>query len=347
MGFDEYETIPSSNVTDHMMAGAIAGIMEHCVMYPLDSVKTRLQAFMPSGNVGNRGIGTVLFNMIKHEGYLRPMRGMGTVIIGAGPAHALYFASYEHLKQKISHQTPLNTTVSSGVAGCVSTIIHDAIMTPTDVVKQRLQMSNSPYNGILNCVSSIWRTEGLGAFYRSYMVQLFMNAPFQIVHFMTYDYCQNFLNPDKIYNPLYHMISGGVAGGLASAITTPLDVCKTLLNTQTTNVRVEGLFRAVTTVYTLGGPGGFFRGMVARVLYQMPSTAISWTTYEFFKFVLLKKSNISDDRPPPPPPPINSALINEKITKKTSVRCDLPVASRSRIYSHYTVRDDGSKGQQF
>jgi len=87
---------------------------------------------MPSENVGNRGIGTVLFNMIKHEGYLRPMRGMGTVIIGAGPAHALYFASYEHLKQKISHQTPLNLTVSSGVAGCVSTIIHDAIMTPTD-----------------------------------------------------------------------------------------------------------------------------------------------------------------------------------------------------------------------
>lgn len=39
MSFDEYETIPSSNVTDHMMAGAIAGIMEHCVMYPLDSVK--------------------------------------------------------------------------------------------------------------------------------------------------------------------------------------------------------------------------------------------------------------------------------------------------------------------
>jgi len=90
-----------------------------------------MQAFMPSGN-GNRGISTVFFNMIKHEGYLRPMRGMGTVIIGAGPAHALYFASYEHLKHKISHQTPLNMTVSSGAAGCISTIIHDAIMTPTD-----------------------------------------------------------------------------------------------------------------------------------------------------------------------------------------------------------------------
>lgn len=110
---------------------------------------------------------------------------------------------------------------------------------------------------------------------------------------------------------------------------------------------MKGLFRAVTTVYTLGGPGGFFRGMVARVLYQMPSTAISWTTYEFFKFVLIKKAKIVDDRPPPPPPPISSTPINEKITAKSSVRCDLPVASRSRIYSHYTVRDDGSKGQSF
>lgn len=45
MSFDEYETLPSSNVTDHMMAGAIAGIMEHCVMYPLDSVKVIVWLF--------------------------------------------------------------------------------------------------------------------------------------------------------------------------------------------------------------------------------------------------------------------------------------------------------------
>ncbi len=37
--FDDYETLPVNSVTAHMMAGALAGIMEHCVMYPLDSVK--------------------------------------------------------------------------------------------------------------------------------------------------------------------------------------------------------------------------------------------------------------------------------------------------------------------
>lgn len=37
---DEYESLPTtSSVTSHMVAGAMAGMMEHVVMYPLDSVK--------------------------------------------------------------------------------------------------------------------------------------------------------------------------------------------------------------------------------------------------------------------------------------------------------------------
>jgi solute carrier family 25 iron transporter 28/37 len=40
MDFDnDYETLPTENVVTHMTAGAVAGVMEHCVMYPLDSVK--------------------------------------------------------------------------------------------------------------------------------------------------------------------------------------------------------------------------------------------------------------------------------------------------------------------
>lgn len=39
MNFEDYETLPTNNVVTHMTAGAIAGVMEHCVMYPLDSVK--------------------------------------------------------------------------------------------------------------------------------------------------------------------------------------------------------------------------------------------------------------------------------------------------------------------
>jgi len=37
---EEYESLPRGvPTTTHMMAGAVAGVMEHCVMFPVDCVK--------------------------------------------------------------------------------------------------------------------------------------------------------------------------------------------------------------------------------------------------------------------------------------------------------------------
>lgn len=59
-------------------------------------------------------------------------------------------------------------------------------------------------------------------------------------------------------------------------------------------MKVNGLLSAVKMVHTLGGPFGFFRGLSARVLFQMPSTAICWTTYEFFKYILTNRQLLLD-----------------------------------------------------
>lgn len=37
----EYESLPTEKATVHLAAGALAGVMEHCVMYPVDCVKVR------------------------------------------------------------------------------------------------------------------------------------------------------------------------------------------------------------------------------------------------------------------------------------------------------------------
>lgn len=57
----------------------------------------------------------------------------------------------------------------------------------------------------------------------------------QAVHLVTYEWCQSVLNPMRRYSPPAHALSGALAGALAAAATTPLDVCKTLLNTQVTH----------------------------------------------------------------------------------------------------------------
>ncbi|XP_036953434.1 mitoferrin-2-like [Acanthopagrus latus] len=313
----DYEGLPQGVATStHMLAGSVAGIMEHCLMYPIDCVKTRMQSLHPEPGARYRNVMDALRQIVRTEGLWRPIRGVNVLAVGAGPAHALYFACYEKIKFSLSDaiHPGTNSHFANGVAGCMATVLHDAIMNPAEVVKQRMQMFNSPYRGVLDCMGSMLRQEGTAAFYRSYTTQLTMNVPFQALHFMTYEYLQELLNPHRQYNPSSHVVSGALAGALAAAATTPLDVCKTLLNTQEAQAihviqaeataaagavgaaaassrHISGLGEAFRTVYRMGGMPAFFKGVQARVIYQMPSTAISWSVYEFFKYIITKRQH--------------------------------------------------------
>ncbi|XP_048836115.1 mitoferrin-1 [Brienomyrus brachyistius] len=297
---DAYESLPpTASLSTQMTAGAVAGILEHTVMYPVDSVKTRMQSLQPDPKAQYRSVYEALHRIIRTEGLLRPFRGLNITMLGAGPAHALYFACYERVKHILSDviQNGGNSHLANGVAGSVATVLHDAVMNPAEVVKQRMQMYNSPYRGLLDCVRSVKRAEGMAAFYRSYSTQLAMNVPFQAVHFVTYEFMQERLNPQRCYQPASHIVSGAAAGAVSAAVTTPLDVCKTLLNTQEDTVlssmsmrgHLSGMANAFRTVYRLGGLPAFFKGVQARVIYQMPSTAIAWSVYEFFKYFLTQR----------------------------------------------------------
>ncbi|XP_041065490.1 mitoferrin-2 isoform X1 [Carcharodon carcharias] len=295
----EYESLPeTASTSTHMIAGAVAGVLEHCVMYPIDCVKTRMQSLQPDPAARYRNVMDALKRIVRTEGFWRPMRGLNVTATGAGPAHALYFACYEKIKKTLSDTIHPggNSHIANGAAGCVATLFHDAAMNPAEVVKQRMQMYNSPYKHVLDCMRTVWRNEGAGAFYRSYTTQLTMNIPFQAVHFMTYEFLQEKLNPHRQYNPSSHVLSGAMAGAVSAAVTTPLDVCKTLLNTQESlalnslNIsgHLSGMANAFRTVYRLGGIPAYFKGVQARVIYQMPSTAIAWSVYEFFKYFISK-----------------------------------------------------------
>ena len=84
------------------------------------------------------------------------------------PAHALYFATYELAKQSLGGNSPGHHPVATAVAGSIATIINDGVMTPSDVVKQRLQVANSPYRGMMDCILRVSREEGPSAFFKSY-----------------------------------------------------------------------------------------------------------------------------------------------------------------------------------
>ncbi|KAK7686406.1 hypothetical protein QCA50_010630 [Cerrena zonata] len=231
----EYEGLPpNAGLGVSMMAGALAGITEHAVMFPVDSIKTRMQVFATSPAAVYTGIGNAFTRISSTEGMRALWRGVSSVIMGAGPAHAVHFGTYEAIKEFTGGNIEGNKNqwLSTSFAGASATIASDALMNPFDVIKQRMQVHKSEFRSALTCARTVYRTEGLSAFYISYPTTLMMSVPFTAVQFTVYEQLKTLLNPSGVYSPVTHMLSGGLAGAVAGAVTTPLDVAKTILQTR-------------------------------------------------------------------------------------------------------------------
>ncbi|KAH7331198.1 hypothetical protein KP509_20G019600 [Ceratopteris richardii] len=217
------------NFTQYMLAGSIAGMVEHTAMFPVDTLKTRMQMAREARGSLHSSVVKTFTSIIKAEGPTGLYRGIGAMALGAGPAHTVYFSVYELFKERFGGNMAGHHPLAHGAAGVIATIASDAVFTPMDVVKQRLQLPGKSYKGVADCVQSILRVEGLSAFYASYRTTVVMNAPYTAAHFATYEAVKGSLQelfPERTSeeNLFVHLTAGGAAGALASVVTTPLDL---------------------------------------------------------------------------------------------------------------------------
>lgn len=278
-------------------------MMEHVAMYPVDTVKTRMQAAPAGPGRAPPGAVEIVRGVLREHGAGGLMRGCLAIGTGCIPAHIGLFCTYEYAKahlmdmERAEHQ-PLH----AAACGAMATVVHDMIITPTDVVKQRLQLGR--YRGTWHCVQSVWRHEGLLAFYRSLPTTLISECPFHGVLVASNESLKLLLGlearggaPDGVAGvPLgWHFFSTGVSGMLAAIVTQPLDVVKTRLQTQDVcaaagaegvGVRYDGLLSTALTIRREEGVAGLFRGTVPRLLFAAPSAAMCWGTYEVTKALL-------------------------------------------------------------
>lgn len=199
-------------------------------------------------------------------------------MLAAAPSHAAYFSALEATKSclPVDHR---GTWLGDALTGAAATIAHDIIVTPLDVVKQRMQVHKSPYRSSWLCFRDILAREGPKALYASYSTTLAMNVPFMALFVSIYEATKR-----QLYfwdGAVKYIVAAGVAGSISGAATTPLDVLKT-------RIQVEGLrgpSDAAARILQQHGYAGFFRGSLARGLYFTPSAAICWSTYEIMKNV--------------------------------------------------------------
>jgi len=256
-------------------------------MYPIDTVKTRVQV-----SPVPLGMREAWREVLRERGFTGLMRGSSVIGAGCIPAHIGLFGTYElamaRLVDRQEHQ-PVRTAACGGFAS----VVHDIVLTPCDVVKQRLQMGR--YLGTKHCVASMLRQEGLGAFYRSLPATLAMNVPFTGVLVASNESLKLLLKARQgeadttLSTAPAYFACAGLSGAVASALTSPLDVVKTRLQTQevvlsggltSKLLQPQGILTVARAIVQEEGLRGMFRGAVPRMLLSAPAAAISWGTYE-------------------------------------------------------------------
>ena len=104
-------------------------------------------------------------------------------------------------------------------------------------------------------------------------------------------------NSTNIFNPSYEnlipFMSGSLAGGIAAAVTTPLDVVKTHMQVDIGEVKRVGLgagspINVMRNVMKIHGLQGLMVGLVPRCAKIIPACAIMITSYEAGKSFFTK-----------------------------------------------------------
>lgn len=96
-----------------------------------------------------------------------------------------------------------------------------------------------------------------------------------------------------------HLISGGVAGICAVAVTNPLDVARTRLqllevgNPKESEQIRQGFWKIMKNIVKDEGIQGLYKGMKPRIFVKIPGSAIAFLGYEWLKENSLIRDNPS------------------------------------------------------
>lgn len=182
----------------HMFAAADAGILTLLMTNPLWVVKTRLcLQYMDDKNLPERlrykGTVDAIKKIYRTEGIHGLYRGFIPGMFGVSHG-AIQFMVYEELKNWYNNylHVPIDTKLNTWeyiFFAAVSKLMAAASTYPYQVVRARLQDHHHNYSGSVECVRSIWRSEGIKGFYKGltpYLLHVTPNICLIIVIYETF-----------------------------------------------------------------------------------------------------------------------------------------------------------------
>lgn len=288
------------------VAGLLAGVSTVVIGHPFDTVKVKLQKHNTDahGIKYKNGLHCAA-RILRNEGVRGLYRGASSSFVGMGFESSLLFGIYSQTKQSLQRKLhssgpqPIVIIPSAAFSGAIISFV----LCPTELVKCRMQVQgtdslipkSSRYTGPIDCTLQTLRSEGVGGLFRGGVTTFLRESLGNVMFFSVYEYVRHFMHLQLRDASSKHkgltdlgigIISGGLGGVAFWSAVLPLDVAKTIIQTDPDHNCTRNPFRVLNMVYRQAGVRGCYAGLGPTIIRAFPANAAAIVTWEFAMKIL-------------------------------------------------------------
>jgi len=264
-------------------AGTIGGVAGIMTGHPLDTIKVRLQT--QCHTLKSQGAFHSFKQIAQSEGVRGFYKGMLSPIISNAPINAVVFAVYGQVSRVIQERNDSMalSPAEQFLAGATAGLFQVVFAAPSELVKITMQVDKNPMTkSSIQCAKDIFRTQGLyKGLYRGWQLNMMRDVPAFGAYFFTYDIAKTYLTNGESEQETTGnlLLAGGVAGSMSWMLTQPIDVVKTLVQSQKFETRLSTR-EIVNHHLALEGPQFLMKGFAATMMRAFPVSAVTFLVYE-------------------------------------------------------------------
>ncbi|KAA8495506.1 putative S-adenosylmethionine carrier 2, chloroplastic [Porphyridium purpureum] len=173
---------PRLSVAEYQLAAGAAGAISKLLLFPFDTVKTRLQFLRSRGPQSARfSSRNAILKFVKREGIAGLYRGIFGALVGVLPYSLCYMPTYEALKRELGMNENLSPFLRQVIAGAGAGLVGSVVRVPIEMVKKRVQVGI--YDNFFQSFRRIFLEGGIMAFYGGYGSALVYDVPYNAIQF--------------------------------------------------------------------------------------------------------------------------------------------------------------------
>lgn len=253
----------------------IAGCAGLLVGHPFDTVKVHIQT-QDFRNPKYRSTFHCLKSIIVKDSVRGLYRGLSSPLAGVSFVNAIVFGIYGNVQRYVGNSDSYKTHF---VAGATAGLVQSFICSPMELAKTRLQLQHDKigcekFRGPRQCLSYIYRCEGLPGIFRGLSITAMRDVPGFASYFVAYEW---FIRAKQNPGILYTLFAGGSAGIVSWLLTIPIDVVKSRIQADGmsgTRPMYNGIGDCLRKSYAQEGLSFFTRGLSSTLLRAFPMNAI-------------------------------------------------------------------------